>query len=59
MYTLDDALRRTLPLGKGDYQPWSLDGPGGINDSFQDIFNSQQGARGLPIDLDGAQYPSE
>ena len=44
---------------KGKYQPWSLNGPGGIKDSFQDISNTAQGARGEPLQIGDKYYDGQ
>ena len=43
----------------GKYQPWSINGPGGIKDSFQDIANTKQGATGKPLKTSTGYYSGE
>ena len=51
MYTYADYYSRVADGKPGRYQPYLLNAPGGIKDSFQDIKNTIDGARGIPLDF--------
>ena len=59
MYTAKDAASRIKYDKPGKYQPWSINGPGGIKDSFQDIENTKQGATGKPLKTKNGYYSGE
>ncbi|MCP3888581.1 MAG: hypothetical protein GY702_06865 [Desulfobulbaceae bacterium] len=57
-YTLEDLKSRIMYGTPGKYQPWSIDGTGGINDSLQDIRNTVHGAQNIPLFFpDKTSYP--
>jgi len=58
-FTVEDVVSRIKDNKPGDYQPWSINGPGGIKDSFQDIANTKQGATGKPLKTSTGYYSGE
>ena len=59
VYTAEDVYSRVVDGTPGTYQPYTLDGPGGILDSFSDIQNTIDGANNIPMSLgNGLTYPS-
>lgn len=51
MYSAQSLLYSTLTFGmyKGPYQPYSINGPGGIADSIEDVRNTVKGANNHPL----------
>jgi RHS repeat-associated protein len=49
-FTTLDVYSRVVSGKPGDYQPYLYSSPGGIMDSIQDIKDTMDGARGVPLD---------